>query len=133
VLLTERLAEDKITTTSTQTGVPDTERDPHAADMSWFYVRVRFPSGSALTVPYGLGPALTGEPETTDVMSTLLMGVRSVVNNPGYEQWCDEWGTDPETEGRHDDWLTWLKITDAFREGLGAKFDDYLYDTEDDV
>lgn len=125
MLLSERITEDKITCTSVLRDPPDGE----SPDMTWFNATLHLGRRS-LTVPWGMSPLAGSEPGVNDVMSLLTMGVRTVENSRNLEEWCDEWGRDPEKEQETYD--KWCRISTRLRKFLGAKFQDYLWDTQDD-
>jgi hypothetical protein len=132
-LLSERIRQDGITIDYTQRDRPPEGEQNPGADMHWWDVTLTLDERE-ISVPWGMGPAAGDGPELDDVMSMVTMGVRAVVNNGGYEEWCDEWGWSPDTEGRYETYEQWLRISGQLLIFLGwDRYSAYLHDTEDDV
>jgi hypothetical protein len=132
MLLSERIKRDGITITSEPlASAPETEIDP-GPDTRWWNVTLTR-GNHTFILPFGMGPLAGDEPDVTDVMSLLTMGVRSVENTRGYEDWCGDWGADPAEPGRAEMYSQWRHIGARLLAFLGTKLSAYLWDTQDDT
>lgn len=131
MLLSERIKTDGITCTSGALTAPPAEEINPDPDMQWYDVTLHM-QGRTFSVPFGLGSGHTVPPETGDVMSHITMGVRSVYHNPGFTEWCVEWGFKPCDKTRLAMFRNWQALRDRLMIFLDGKFSAYMDSTLDD-
>ena len=128
----ERIIEDGITMASDFHGRYELPDWPEGTT-SW-RCTLRPASGRRMTVPFYMGPALTGEPTIEDVMSCLVSDATSYDNSPTFHEWCSEWGIDlddrAEVRTATRTHTACAKISAQLHAFLGEKFDAYAYETE---
>jgi hypothetical protein len=128
----ERVQRDKITAESVMTDPPasawDQDRPQHER-ANWYRVTLRM-GRRQMTVPYGMGPALTGEPEAAEVLDSLASEAASFENADGFEDWASEFGWDTDSRKPERVWDQTEAQTIKLRQFLGDKYDAYLWHTE---
>lgn len=67
------------------------------------------------------------------VMNCLIAYAVGYENSPGYAEWADEYGIDPDDKRHKADYRLIGAQTAKLRAFLGAKYDAYLRDTENDI
>lgn len=108
-------------------------RDVAGSDWAWYDVTLRM-DGRKFGLPFGQGPAITGEPQAGDVVSLVVMGVRSVHHNGSLEEWADDWGQNPGDHGTQRMYRQWTRLSRRFRAFLGPElFSAYTDETQDDI
>ena len=99
---------------------------PHGTN--WYDVTLKM-GRRRMTVPFGMGPAHTIEPDAADVLNCLTSDASGYENAQDFADWCAEYGFDGE-EVAEQIWRTTGRLTKALRRFLGDKYAAYLWDTE---
>lgn len=76
--------------------------------------------GRTMTVPFYMGPALSGEPDVLDVLSSLFLDADAV--NEDYYDWCDGIGMAPSRQAQQT-YDACVEIGRTLRTLLGDDFD----------
>lgn len=120
--LEQRIAEDGITLVASPR-----ENAPFPGPvMDWWNVQLRM-GGKRMRVTFGMGTGNGGEkPSPVLVLADLL----TEVTDESYEDWCGEFGYDPESREHRHTWRLIQLYTKRLREFLGDKFDAYVHETE---
>lgn len=123
--LKSRIRDDKVRAEAVMTDKPEW------ADFGayWYAVTLRR-KGRQLTVPFGMGEALTREPTAEDVMECLLSDASGYINARGFEDWASDYGYDTDSRKVYRTYEQIEKQTDKLRRFLGTGFDDYVWETE---
>jgi hypothetical protein len=127
----ERVQRDKITAESVMTDAPagawDADRPQHAR-ANWYRVTLHM-GRRQMTVPFGMGPALTGEPEAAEVLDSLASDASSFENAAGFEDWASEFGYDTDSRKAERVWDQTEAQTLSLRRFLGDKYEAYVWHT----
>lgn len=85
-----------------------------------------------LTVPFSQGPAIKEDPTASDVLNCLALDASGIESSAGtFEDWCDEYGYDPDSRKAERIFNECLEQTQRLRQFLGDEaFEALLYDTE---
>ena len=120
--LEERIAEDGITLIAS----PREKAPFPGPEMDWWNVQLRM-GGKRMRVTFGMGTGNGGEkPSPAQVLGNVL----SEVTDETYEDWCGEFGYDPQNREHRRTWHLIRIYTERLRGFLGDKFDEYVYETE---
>jgi hypothetical protein len=128
--LSQRIARDNVRAESVMTDAPawaDGRRDSN-----WYTVTLKR-KRRTLTVPFGMGPALTSEPDAADVMNCLVSDAASYENAGSFEEWAGEFGYDTESRKAEQTYNLIGKQAADLRRFLGDDYNAYLWETENDI
>jgi hypothetical protein len=123
ITLKARIARDNVRAESVMTG------KPAWADFgaNWYSVTLKR-GRRTLTVPFGMGEALTGDPTAEDVLGCLLSDASSA--DQPFENWADDYGYDTDSRKAKQTYRQVQAQTAKLRRFLGDDFDAYVYETE---
>lgn len=109
-----------------------TER-PEWADFGdhWYNVTLKR-KGRQLTVPFGMGSALTDDPTAQDVLDCLLSDASGYENARSFEEWASEYGYDTDSRKAERVYEQVKTQTHKLRKFLGEDFDAYVWETDND-
>lgn len=120
--LEQRIAEDGITLVAS----PRENAPLPGPAMDWWNVQLRM-GGKRMRVTFGMGKGSGGEkPSPALVLADLL----TEVTDESYQDWCGEFGYNPESREHRHTWHLITVYTGRLREFLGDKFDEYVNETE---
>ncbi len=119
--LDERIASDGITLIASPR-----EKAPYPGPMDWWNVQLRM-GGKRMRVTFGMGKGWDGEKPSP---ALVLANVLDEVTEESYEEWCSEFGYDPQSREHRHTWRLIQLYTQRLREFLGDKFDEYVSETE---
>ena len=127
--LRDRIEEDRITAEAVMDDAPAYATD-WTAGTNWYRVTLAY-GRRRLTVPFGMGPALTEEPGADDVLNCLTSDASGYENSRGsFEEWASEYGYDTDSRKAEKIYEQVKQTTAELRRFLGDKFDAYVWDTE---
>jgi hypothetical protein len=125
--LRTRIEQDGITAEATMTDAPKWAEDRR--DSNWYRVTLAY-DGRQITVPFGMGPALTEEPGADDVLNCLASDAAGYENARSFEEWASEYGYDTDSRKAEQTYKQVEAQTAKLRVFLGAQYDAYLWQTE---
>lgn len=64
-----------------------------------YRVRLTY-DGRSIEVPWRQGTGITSDPETHDVIGSLLMEAQGIESSTGFPDWCEQYGYDPDESAR---------------------------------
>lgn len=127
--LRSRIARDKITAEAVMGDAP-AYADDWGAGTNWYRVTLAY-SRRRMTVPFGMGPALTSEPDAADVLNCLTSDASGYENSRGsFEEWAGEYGYDTDSRKAERTFEQVKAQTAELRRFLGDQYDAYVWDTE---
>lgn len=126
--LEDRIAQDGITAEAEWGETPSWALDEEHP-RTWYRVTLHY-DGGAMTVPFGMGSALTEEPTAADVLNCLASDASGYENARTFEEWASEYGYDPDSRSAERTYNLVAEQTAHLRTFLGDQYDAYLWDTE---
>src|SRR5215469_3741015 len=129
--LKARIREDNVRAESVMTGPPDWAAGD-GWQANWYDVTLRR-KRRQLTIKFGMGLGLSGEPPAGDVLSSLLMDASGYDNARSFEEWAGEYGYDTDSRKAERIYRQVEAQTAKLRKFLGDDYDAYLWETENDV
>ena len=128
--LRERIESDGITAEVSWRGQAPDHAGDWGSDASWYDVTLSL-DGRSMTVPFGMGAALTDEPDAADVLNCLASDASGYENAWSFEDWAAEYGYDTDSRSAERTYGAVEGQTLALRAFLGADlYEAYLWDTE---
>ena len=97
------------------------EGDEWSSSATWWSVTLRL-DGRRLTVPFGMGAALVGEPTPADVVSSLVLDARS--GELSFHDFCEDFGYDEDSRRAERTWRQCAAMAPKVRRLLGEHFDE---------
>lgn len=123
--LRDRIERDGITAEAKWT------EKPAWADFGANWYKVTLRNGNRkMTVPFGMGEALTREPTAEEVLDVLISDSSGADNARSFEEWADEFGLDTDSRKAHRSWKQVCEHRDSLILFLGDDYAAYLYETE---
>lgn len=132
VTLTSRIANDNVRAESVMTDAPTHAWDEGSPEPANWYRVTLTRKRRRMTVPFGMGSALTSEPSAHDVLSALLSDAASIENSRSFEEWADELGFDEDSRKAEKTYNADVTQTEKLKEFLGDDYQAYLWETEND-
>ena len=86
--------------------------------------------GRQLTVPFSMGPALSGEPDVLDVLDALASDASAFENAQDFEDWASEFGYDTDSRRAERIYRAVESQTAKLRRLMGDKYESLIWDTE---
>jgi hypothetical protein len=130
--LADRITADKITATAKWRDAGAPSYTDGMDRMDWWDVTLRM-DGRRLTVPFGMGYGHHGrQPGAREVLSSLLSDTASTENNASFEEWAGDYGYDTDSRKAERTYKQVVRQAERLRTFLGAKYDAYLWETEQD-
>jgi hypothetical protein len=127
-----RVGQDGITAEAVMTDPPAyawDEDEPQRDRANWYRVTLGY-DGRTMTVPFGMGSALTDEPNAADVINCLASDAATFENARSFEEWASELGFDSDSRRAYAIYQQTETQTTELRGFLGEQYDAYLWDTE---
>ena len=128
--LRTRIEQDGITAEATMTDPPAwAESAGWDRAANWYSVTLRY-GRRQMTVPFGMGSALTDEPGADDVLNCLTSDAASYENARSFEEWAGDYGYDTDSRRAEQTYRQVEAQTAKLRKFLGDQYDAYLWRTE---
>lgn len=96
---------------------------------NWYDVTLKM-GRRRMTVPFGMGPAHTSEPDAADVLNCLASDAAGHENARDFADWCADYGYEDDSETAEQVWRVTGSNTKALRRFLGDRYEVYLWETE---
>jgi hypothetical protein len=118
-----RVRQDNVRITSKMT------EKPGWADFGeyWYKVTLRR-KGRQLTIPFGMGAALTHEPTAEEVLESLASDASSA--DQSFEDWASDYGHDTDSRTAEFTFRQVQAQTAKLKRFLGADFEAYVFNTD---
>lgn len=127
--LRSRIEDDGITAEAVMTDAPRWADDRRSDGTNWYRVTLAY-DGRTMTVPFGMGSALTDDPGADDVLNCLASDASGYENARSFEEWAGEYGYDTDSRKAERTYQQVKEQTEQLRRFLGDQFDAYVWDTE---
>ena len=132
ITLSESMNADGITAIARRADLPT--RPPMIDPRSDGWLVKLFFDGREMEVPFFMGEGHKGEaPGIDNVLSCLLLDAASCENAGDFDDWCREYGYDTDSRKAFGTYKLIGKQTRRLRRFLGARYEFYLWEVDNDV
>lgn len=127
--ISQRITSDRITAEVSGLRDAPSYAGDFGSGTNWYDVTLKM-GRRTLTVPFGMGPALTHEPTAAEVLDCLVSDAAGYDNARDFSDWASEYGYSEDSRKAEQTYRIIGNQSAELRAFLGDKYEAYLYETE---